>query len=445
MEDMTSKEYDVFFSYETSTSSELVRKLAEVLEGHGLKCWYAKNNITIGKWRKQIYEALDSCRVFILLLNRAASLSDEVDDEIENAIVLNRKGDLELLPIRCDNEIEPSLDRHLLRYQQLDWTSGVNEQAISQLFEYLKGVLPDRFDDSGNVVQTARTANKYYELYGDESDQEAKWLHVQQEMLRSYDAPVFQKIFNDIECHSVLDLGTNDGFQLVDRLASCDSLEFALGIDVNPNAIRMASEAYADDSRYLFEEADCEAASFSDYLESRLAQAGKKGFDLVILSMVLLHLKNPFKLLRVVRKHMNRRGYIFIRDIDDGFNIAYPDDEGYFARLNRLCGEITTTGFRFSGRQLLEKLTRAGFKDISFEGSGISTVGMDQDQRSALLSASFGWLGGDLRLRAKNNPDNDEYQQDADWFEETYDEIEERFLDVGFFYHEGYVIYTARK
>lgn len=80
-------------------------------------------------------------------------------------------------------------------------------------------------------------------------------------MLRSYDAPVFQKIFNDIECHSVLDLGTNDGFQLVDRLASCDSLEFALGIDVNPNAIRMASEAYADDSRYLFEEADCEAAS----------------------------------------------------------------------------------------------------------------------------------------------------------------------------------------
>lgn len=37
MEDMTSKEYDVFFSYETSTSSELVRKLAEVLEGHGLK------------------------------------------------------------------------------------------------------------------------------------------------------------------------------------------------------------------------------------------------------------------------------------------------------------------------------------------------------------------------------------------------------------------------
>lgn len=70
---------------------------------------------------------------------------------------------------------------------------------------------------------------------------------------------------------------------------------------------------------------------------------------------------------------------------------------------------------------------------------------MDQDQRSALLSASFGWLGGDLRLRAKNNSDNDEYQQDADWFEETYDEIEERFLDVGFFYHEGYVIYTARK
>ena len=142
---------------------------------------------------------------------------------------------------------------------------------------------------------------------------------------------------------------------------------------------------------------------------------------------------------------MNRGGYIFIRDIDDGFNIAYPDDEGYFARLNKLCGEIATTGFRFSGRQLLEKLTRAGFKDISFEGSGISTVGMDQDQRSALLSASFGWLGGDLRLRAKNNPENEEYQQDADWFEETYDEIEECFLDVGFFYHEGYVIYTARK
>ena len=110
MDDSTDREYDVFFSYETSTSADLVRKLAETLEGYGLRCWYAKNNITIGKWRQQIYAALDSCRVFILLLNRSASLSDEVDDEIENAIVLNRKGSLELLPIRCDNEIEPNLD-----------------------------------------------------------------------------------------------------------------------------------------------------------------------------------------------------------------------------------------------------------------------------------------------------------------------------------------------
>lgn len=76
MEDMTSKEYDVFFSYETSTSSELVRKLAEVLEGHGLKCWYAKNNITIGKWRKQIYEALDGSVEKVGVRALAAPVSD---------------------------------------------------------------------------------------------------------------------------------------------------------------------------------------------------------------------------------------------------------------------------------------------------------------------------------------------------------------------------------
>ena len=80
-----------------------------------------------------------------------------------------------------------------------------------------------------------------------------------------------------------------------------------------------------------------------------------------------------------------------------------------------------------------------GYKDIVLERSGLSTVGMNHDQRYAMFMTCFDWLGGDLNLRCQEHPNNDGFRDDRDWFEENVYDFEEQFQDPTFFYQEGFV------
>ena len=161
--------------------------------------------------------------------------------------------------------------------------------------------------------------------------------------------------------------------------------------------------------------------------------------------MVILHLKNPYRLLKVLRGYLAKGGMIIIKDIDDGLNLAYPDDTKDFERIINICVSNDTSGYRHSGRQIYTLLKHAGYSQVCLEKMGLSTVGMDYDDRAALFDTYFSFILEDLKIMRERYPEEESIREDYEWYRKNYEAMEERFQDDAFFFTLGFIIYTARK
>ncbi|MBR3315932.1 MAG: TIR domain-containing protein [Atopobiaceae bacterium] len=444
--------FDVFLSYE-HTSKNIADNIVSTLETHKIRCWYAPRDVR-GSYAKSIMEAISRCRVFVVILNRPSSESPQVLNEVEAAYGRVMMGDLPIIPFRLsDDLLSTDMQYYVKRLHWIDASEAGVENAISALMRQIFELLPDRkreYDQSAIQHGTlrpqqpqARSANKYFERYDESAADESRWLHLQNLILRDHDMPIYDRLLSGLSNVAVLDVGCSDGEVLRDRLGFRAEVSSILGVDANSIMLAKARERFSSDARYTFLEADLEDRSLQRLLKDYLVQHNLEGFDFINISMVLLHLKNPYVVLRSIRPLLNKGGSIFVRDIDDGLNVAYPDEKNAFCRLNQLCASLPTTGCRTSGRQIFSMLRRAGYKNIVLEKAGLSTVGMNHDQRYALFMTCFDWLGGDLELRCKDNPENEQYKEDRDWFEENVYDFEEQFQDPTFFYQEGFMWFTA--
>ena len=65
---------DVFISHHTETSLSIAEAIANKLEFHGIRCWYAPRD-TEGDYAGSIIKAIKSCSTFLIILNHNSSYS----------------------------------------------------------------------------------------------------------------------------------------------------------------------------------------------------------------------------------------------------------------------------------------------------------------------------------------------------------------------------------
>ena len=85
---------DVFISYHTKTCKDLAEMIAAILSKHNVSCFFAGRDITHDVYAGQIFNAIRNCKVFLLLLNREASESYDVINEINLMAQRVRHGDI---------------------------------------------------------------------------------------------------------------------------------------------------------------------------------------------------------------------------------------------------------------------------------------------------------------------------------------------------------------
>ena len=170
-----------------------------------------------------------------------------------------------------------------------------------------------------------------------------------------------------------------------------------------------------------------------------------ESFNVIHISMLLLHLKKPFNLLKVVRKYLSKDGVLFIRDIDDGLNIAYPDEKSDFKRVVDMCNILDTSGYRHCGREIYTLLKRTGYKNVVLEKNGLSTIEMNFEAREALFDTYFSFVLEDAEIMMKRHPENETAKENYEWLKNNYENLEERFLDSNFYFNLGFMTFTAKK
>jgi hypothetical protein len=123
--------------------------------------------------------------------------------------------------------------------------------------------------------------------------------------------------------------------------------------------------------------------------------------------------------------------------------VAYPDKEGDFKKAIDICFETEYSGYRHSGRQIYEFLSKQNLDNIVLEKAGMSTVGMSRNDKGHFFDIYFWFVLDDLRKMHAENPKNNLVKHRLDWMEANYKQMRMNFKERGFFFNLGFMIYTA--
>jgi TolB-like protein len=136
----------VFISY-ASYDDAIAGRICSALEAAGFPCWIAPRDVRAGEpYAAAIVEAINACRMVVLILTKNAIESPHVLREVERASSKKRS----ILSIRLDGaELPPELEYFLSANHWLDAASGNIDSVLPALIESVRG------RDGGSAARAA--------------------------------------------------------------------------------------------------------------------------------------------------------------------------------------------------------------------------------------------------------------------------------------------------
>ena len=198
-----------------------------------------------------------------------------------------------------------------------------------------------------------------------------------------------------------------------------------------------------DNEKMRFYHMDLTKDNVDEVLPRVMKERGIDGFDFLNLTMTILDLESPFKVLKKIKRYLKPNAVAFVRDVDDTVVFAYPDENKYFAEFQSFYKFNKLGGFRKSGRQIYSFMKKLGAKEIRLERCGINTAGMDYDAKRLLFEAWFSFIPNDFNLMLKADPNDETAKEVLAWTDEYYDDLEEQFFSENFIFNAGYLMYTV--
>jgi TolB-like protein len=148
----------VFISY-ASHDDAVAGRICSALEVAGFRCWIAPRDVRAGEpYAAAIVEAINACRIVVLVLTKSAIESPHVLREVERASSKKRP----ILSIRLDAaNLPPELEYFLSANHWLDASSATIESVLPALIESVRGrdtsYIP-RAPSAANSTATAQRA-----------------------------------------------------------------------------------------------------------------------------------------------------------------------------------------------------------------------------------------------------------------------------------------------
>lgn len=426
--------FDCFFSYHHDDLA-LVESLVQKLEERNLHCWYAPRNVK-GRYAKAIAHGISHSKVFLLLLTPRSAVSEAVLNEVEMAQNFAKNGDCAVIQPVCAEAFDfdsPDFQEMMYYIRRRHFVSAEDSRDFSELADRIIKSQPALLSSAQQ-----RTSSAYIV-----QEKEDNRLQLQNELMTRFDNDVYADAINQYSNPAILDVGCGTGDMLISKLSDRNISAF-VGIDKSARQILRAKQKYSENGFYFYE-MDVEAETFDADLAQCLSENKLEKFDLINISMVLLHLKNPVQLLTILHHYLSDDGILIIRDIDDGINFAFPDNTNAFERIYKMCDHDEQSGNRRNGRQIYHQLVTSGFSRIKLERQGFSTAGMDHRQRESLFQMYFPFTLENAKIMSEKYPRKKIYEEDYSWFASCFDEIHKSFMNADFIFSLGFMTYTARK
>ena len=235
--------------------------------------------------------------------------------------------------------------------------------------------------------------------------------------------------YNDLK---VLDIGCSNGFKTKMLFDKFDNITSITGIDVDEIAINEAKLNFKENKKYNFE------LKSIDNIYNTLT------YDIINLSYVLQHLKNPEKVLVKLKNMLTNRGIIIIKVPDDSFKFCYPDNKNLLHKIFNLYEKeimiqqnITKHTDRYIGKKVYNYLAQNNYNNIKLYYSISDTIGKTLEQRLKLFDSSIGFRSAINKKNVSEKIKNE--------MEELLNELKKEFEKEDFYYTMTVLYYIASK
>lgn len=130
--------HDVFISY-SHLDALVADAICHHLEEAGIRCWYAPRNIEPGvEWADAIIDAIEACKVMVLVFTNYSNDSRQVRREVDTAINAEKA----IIPFKCTgNDPTGSMRYYLSTLHWLDAVDTPLEASIEELRGRIEGLL----------------------------------------------------------------------------------------------------------------------------------------------------------------------------------------------------------------------------------------------------------------------------------------------------------------
>lgn len=141
--------FDVFISYPHQDKAVADAACAK-LEAEGIRCWIAPRDIApSADWAASLVEAIDNCRVMVLVFSAHANRSKQVHREVQQAF----DGEKPVVPFRIENvNPEKTLRYYMSSVHWLDALTPPLEQHLDRLVKSVKTLVSGKESDEDRPV-----------------------------------------------------------------------------------------------------------------------------------------------------------------------------------------------------------------------------------------------------------------------------------------------------
>lgn len=131
---------EVFISY-SSKDQETADLFVDTLKESGIESWISSRNIIEGSYPKQIIQAINGAKIFIVLLSRNSVSSPHVKNEIDRAFARINDG-LKLLPFIIEEcELDEDCQYYLCRQELFNGIVPPISKRINDIVDRIRSIL----------------------------------------------------------------------------------------------------------------------------------------------------------------------------------------------------------------------------------------------------------------------------------------------------------------
>lgn len=259
-----------------------------------------------------------------------------------------------------------------------------------------------------------------------QSSEELRRLDIQNRLLRPCEQAVYRHILSERSGLRVLDVGCNNGSKTADRFSDA-AIASVIGLERSEALVSQARRCYGDD-KFAFYSCDAEDHGFSARLGAVMDERGVGAFDVINLSLVLSHLRQPGALLTALKRFLAPDGRLVIIEADDRLGRLSPDPQDLFGTFMELLATDPFSGDRNCCGMLPQILERCGYRQVREEIVPFAADGAEVERKADIFETFFSYLPEDVRLLLDREPENAAVRKAAMWLEEHYEALKRLIL-----------------